>query len=228
MRGDEYDEREITIQLNNMFRGSDMIELTPAEYHEMIADLYFLRFVDVCRHEGTFIRVPVLGRPYCPADEQRAYELKQQTTAYLLARKHYRLHGPSWAPRLPAIDADIERLERDEDNRICLWGHFAASLRSVTWDLKVHPLWDAYASGVLAYEHAPSEIREDRWLRAEYPPKKLAGIDPDLYWRSPKNIAESWAAHAKMEQFARESDVNKDELRRIVEEDRCRLAAISK
>jgi hypothetical protein len=228
MCGDEYDERELMVQLNDRLKDGDMIELTPAEYHEMIADLYFLRFVDVGRHEGTFIRVPVLGRLYCAADEERAFELKQQTKAYLLARKHYRLHGPSWAPRLPAIDADIERLERDEDNRLYLWGRFAASLRSVAWDLEVHPPWDAYASGVMAYEHAPSEIREDRRLRAQYPPKKLAGIDPDLYWRSPKDVAESWAAHAKMEQLARESDVNKDELRRIVEEDRRSLAAISK
>jgi hypothetical protein len=80
----------------------------------------------------------------------------------------------------------------------------------------------------MAYEHAPPEIREDRELRAEYPPKKLAGIDPDLYWRAPKDITESWEHLAKIEQLARESDTNKDELRRIVEEDRCRLAAISK
>jgi hypothetical protein len=222
------DNRELTVQLNDVFKGRDMIELTPAEYYEMIDDLYFLRFVDVYHHEGPFIRVPVLGRPYCPADEQRAYELKQQTTAYLLARKHYRLHGPWWAPRLPAIDAEIEQLKRNEDNRFCLWGHFSESLRSAGWDLKIHPPWDAYISGVMAYEHAPSEIREDHWLRAEYQPKKLAGIDPDLYWRSPKDIAESWEHLAKIEQLARESDTNKDELHRIVEEDRCKLAAISR
>jgi hypothetical protein len=204
------------------------VELTTAEYNEIMDDLYYLRFVDEGRHEGKFVRVPVLGRLYCAGDEERAFELKQQTKAYLFARKYYRLYGPSWAPRLPATDAGIEQLEQDEDVAWNLWGCFAASLRDVAWNLKVHPSFSVYASGVMAYVHTPLMIRGNKQLRAAFLPRPLAGIDMELRWRRPEEIARSWAQHAKMEQLAREQGMPEDELRRIVDEDSYRLAAISR
>jgi hypothetical protein len=45
---------------------------------------------------------------------------------------------------------------------------------------------------MMAYESTPAEIRNDRELLAEFPPKELAGIcDGQMVWRSAETIAMS-------------------------------------
>jgi hypothetical protein len=78
----------------------------------------------------------------------------------------------------------------DDDTRLNLLGLFASSLEVADWDYDGHPRLAAFASGLLAYERTPDEIRNDRALRKEFPACELAGLcDGKLYWRSPATIA---------------------------------------
>jgi hypothetical protein len=53
-----------------------------------------------------------------------------------------------------------------------------------------HPPFAAFASGLLAYKHTPDDLRNDRELQREFPPRRLKGLaDGWLNWRSPETLA---------------------------------------
>src|SRR5262245_23712914 len=83
--------------------------------------------------------VPIIGRLCAVQNEDYIAKLKQLTRAALAARKHFREHGPPWAPHLPLTFAEIERMECDESNRVELVGHYASSLMMLEWDYQTHP-----------------------------------------------------------------------------------------
>jgi hypothetical protein len=79
-------------------------------------------------------------------------------------------------------------MQYDGDHRHRLVGYFGYSL-TPNYDYDGHPRFDAFASGLMAYEHTPLELRCDRELQRDYPPRPLEGLcDEKLYWRSSEQI----------------------------------------
>ena len=130
------------------------------------------------RHRGVFI----------PALDYSG--LLPSVCAALCAKERFRQDAPAWAPELPLRREDCEALENDDGDGLNLVGLFGGSLREASWDYDGHPNLGVFARGLMAYEHTPNEIRNDRSLLKELPPRELAGLcDGELHWRSPAAIA---------------------------------------
>ena len=136
----------------------------------------------------SFLPLPVIGEPHFWAGFEPP-ELRQLVAAALVARERFRETAPIWAPPLPLREDECEVLRDADDPRLNLVGFYGASSRSVNFDYEAHPRFPAFASGLMAYEHAPLELRNDSRLRAEFPPKRLVGLaDGWMVWRSAEQI----------------------------------------
>ena len=130
--------------------------------------------------------VPVIGGLFLP-DSDYAPLLLPVCRA-LCAREQFHQDAPGW-PILPLRWQDCKDLEDDDNPRISLVGYFGESLFGECWDPK-HPPFADFTSGLLAYEHTPDRIRNDRALQCEFPPRPLEGLcDGNLYWRTPASLA---------------------------------------
>jgi hypothetical protein len=135
----------------------------------------------------TLAEIPIIGGLFI-TDLDCSIPLLRVCQA-LVAREKFHREKPPWAPDLPLHERDIEELEQDDNGKLRLVGLFAGSLQGERWDAR-HPSFSPYASGMLAYEHAPLEIRCDQELQQAYPPRQLAGLcDGHLNWRSPETLA---------------------------------------
>jgi hypothetical protein len=115
---------------------------------------------------------------------------KATVCAALIARERFRKDGPAWAQPLPLHEDCFEALQKAERPRGMLLGYFSESLSDVSWDYELHPRFNAFAAGMLAYESTPVELRSDPELRAEFPPRPLEGLcDGKLCWRPAAKIA---------------------------------------
>jgi hypothetical protein len=135
--------------------------------------------------------IPVIGGRYFPSlGDEQVLLLLPRICAALCARKRFRWDAPLWAPVLPLTWEACQELEDDDDPRLNLVGLFGGSLRGTGWDYDGHPPFAAFVAGIMAYEHAPAEIRNDPDLRQEFPARELEGLcDGHLYWRSQEMIA---------------------------------------
>jgi hypothetical protein len=132
--------------------------------------------------------LPIIGNLYIPDLETDHSEFIPMILAALVARERFRREAPGWPP-LPLHENDIELLKGDDRPQIQVVGLFGDSWKYTGWD-KRHPLFCDYASGLLACDYAPDEIRNDRSLQKEFPPLPLAGLcDESLHWRSPEKLA---------------------------------------
>jgi hypothetical protein len=132
------------------------------------------------RRGRIIISTPVFAGPF-PVDE--IPRLVQLARASLAARAWISRHGPPWAHPLPLTD--IERIEMflDERPERHLGALYSISLQARDYGYLGHPLPFDFARGVMACEYAHKYLREDRALRAEFPPKELAGFDQFCRWR---------------------------------------------
>jgi hypothetical protein len=81
-----------------------------------------------------------------------------------------------------------DELANADNARLQVVGLFGSSLRQADWD-KRHPGFNRFCSGLMAYESTPGNIRSDRALLQEFPPRKLKGLcDGLLHWRSDATI----------------------------------------
>jgi hypothetical protein len=112
-------------------------------------------------------------------------ELKRIPRQRLLdARTWFAEHGPPDAPPLPLSYSERENLKCGGIGHIVAW--YARSLAEQGYDVEKHPSFDDYASGVMASEHAPWFIMDDKRLRKRFPPRPLDGLDGSMYWDPPK------------------------------------------
>jgi hypothetical protein len=131
--------------------------------------------------------IPVIGGRFLTWADHSF--LLPRVCAALCARERFRQDAPAWAQPLPLRWEDCKTLEYDDNPRFNLVGLFGISLHG-EWDYERHPSFAAFASGLMAYEHTPDHLRNDRALRQEFPPRRLKGLcDGWLSWRSPERLA---------------------------------------
>ena len=127
----------------------------------------------------------------------------------LLAREWFAINGPADAPPLPLSLVEREDLKgKGLLLHIVAW--YARSLDSREYDIKEHPSFADYASGVLweagrlvcPLNYPPDEERK---LKKRFPPRMLKGMSSGLCWLPPKEHAESMASR-------RRSDPNNSEV----------------
>lgn len=102
------------------------------------------------------------------------------------AREWFAKHGPPDAPPLPLCYNEREKLKRGGLCHIVAW--YARSLEDRDYNLSEHPSFDDYACGVMASEHTPWFITDDKELRKRFPPRHLDGLDNGLYWEPLKRV----------------------------------------
>jgi hypothetical protein len=138
---------------------------------------------------------PVTGGSYIGGDDPVEPQ-KEMARRALLAGLWFADHGPPDGQPLPISGAQIERLKfRDPLSHII--SCFAYSLRALDWDVKQHPPFEDFARGVLASEHAPEFVVEDRALRLRYPPRRLPGLGPYMVWAPPEQHARTMEAYRR-------------------------------
>jgi hypothetical protein len=141
---------------------------------------------------GTYAlaETPVIGDKYIVDQiEFMLPTLLPRIVGALCSRERFRVDVP-WAPPLPLRSEEIELLKDADDHRLNLVGLFADSLEGENWDYQLHPRFNDYASGLMAYRHTPADLRNDRELRQEFPPRRLKGLcDGRLDWRNPERLA---------------------------------------
>src|SRR5262245_60955154 len=158
-------------------------------------------FVNARQIPGTGMsEIPVTGGVFLPWTNYSCLLLR--VCAALTARERFRQDALGW-PVLPLHEREIEEMEESDCPRAKLVGLFAFSLSSQLWNYDLHPRFDTYVSGLMAYKHAPDEIRNNRALQREFPARALPGLcDGVLYWRNAQQIADdretlAWMAAAE-------------------------------
>jgi hypothetical protein len=137
--------------------------------------------------------VPITGGWYIPRllDAQKQV-LLLRIVAALVARERVRADAsvPPWAKPLVVHQDRLEEMIEDDNPQIKLAGYYGSSLRGAAWDYDAHPSFNAFASGIMACEYAPIELRNDPLLLQQFPPRPLEGLcDGQLMWRSATEIA---------------------------------------
>jgi hypothetical protein len=144
---------------------------------------------------------PVIGGGYVPGDDPIEPQMEAACRA-LLAREWFAIHGPPDAQPLPlSYNAREDLKGRGLLRHIVKW--YARSLEGREYDVKEHPSFADYASGVLweaelpvgglvsLPNYPPDELRE---LKKRFPPRMLKGMGPGLCWLPPKLHAEAMAS----------------------------------
>lgn len=150
----------------------------------MLLDINRLTSIDGCA------RVPYIDELYGVNGSHPDYDPLKRAVAALLARQKFALDAPL-EPMLPLSMRECDTMVADPDPSRALVGLFASSLRGLEWDYDMHPCFERYARGLMAFEPAPCTVRCDPKLRERYPPQRLDGLaDDDWCWRTPEKIAE--------------------------------------
>ena len=138
--------------------------------------------------ESWLREVPFIGGLYV-AGLDPDYPLLPPVCAALRAREQFRQDAPSWTYQPLPLRAEVcDELVNADNTRLQVVGLYGYSWRCTDWDRK-HPTFRRFCSGLLAYEHTPDRLRDDRELRREFPPRPLKGLcDGELYWRSDATI----------------------------------------
>ena len=119
---------------------------------------------------------------------------KKAARRVLRVREWFAIDGPADAPPFPVSYDQREALKgRGLLPHIVAW--YARSLECREYDVREHPSFADYASGVLwelelpvggfgdLPNYPPDELRE---LKKRFPPRMLKGMGPGLHWLPPK------------------------------------------
>lgn|SRR5262245_39663658 len=88
----------------------------------------------------------------------------------------FRRQGPAWALPLPLSELERINFFCSSSLPLHLVARYSLSLQGRV-NYYEHPLLYDYARAVMADPRTKEYLREDRELRAEFPPKPLAGLD---------------------------------------------------
>jgi hypothetical protein len=154
-------------------------------YATDVVDYSIARLVDQLfstHRYGENCRNPVTGEGYVHGEDPVEPQ-KMRARRALVAREWFAINGPADAQPLPLWHGEREDLKIGGLPHILAW--YARSLDYLDYDLLAHPLFDKYASGVMASEFAPDFIKNDRTLQKRFPPRRLKWLDNGLIWNPP-------------------------------------------
>ena len=152
---------------------------------------------------GEYCRNPVTGAGYVHGEDPVAPQ-KETARRALFAREWFAVFGPADAQPLP-----LTPFEYEDWRCRGLWGYiialYARSLECRKFDVKQHPRFAAYVSGVLweagrvdgiigILPISPDELPK---LKKRFPPKELVGMGPGFVWLPPKLYAETMPDHRR-------------------------------
>jgi hypothetical protein len=143
----------------------------------------------------------VIGGHYVSGSDP--IEGKRETAVRaLLARDWFADNGPADGLPLPLSHEEREDMKSGRGLLNYIVALYARSLEGRDYDLKEHPAFSDYVSGVLweaervdgeigTLPNYPDELAE---LKKRYPPTMLAGIGPGFCWQPPALHAETMAS----------------------------------
>jgi hypothetical protein len=160
------------------------------------------------KYYGELSTIPIVCGSYVPGQENRGVirSLKKKVRAALLAREWFADNGPPDMQPLPLSYGEREALKGGGAPHILAW--YARSLESRKYDVLEHPLFDDYARGVMASEHAPYFIKKELLLK-RFPPRVLPGLGPGLSWEPPEE-------HARTMESLRRCREREDRIRAVI------------
>jgi hypothetical protein len=135
---------------------------------------------------------PVTGAGYIQGEDPKPQ--KKAARLILLQIEHFAINGPADAqPLRPVLWGKSKELKEERFVLDYIVGRYARSLEG--HDPDEHPSFADYASGLLwQAEHENIGVIEDgdqfEALKKRFPPRELAGMGADFYWRPPKEHAE--------------------------------------
>jgi len=162
------------------------------------------------KHYGQLATSPIVRGSYVPGQENRGgiRSLKKRVRDALYAREWFADNGPPDIQPLPLCYGEREALKGGGGPHILAW--YARSLESRKYDVLEHPLFDDYARGVMASEHAPDFIKKEHLLK-RFPPRPVDGLGPGLYWEPPEEHARTMADYRRSEARAASYRASRDD-----------------
>jgi hypothetical protein len=152
---------------------------------------------------------PVLGGGYVVGVDP-IEEMKEKAVRAILAREWFTANGPPDVAPLPLGYHEREDLKGGHGLLAYILALFARSLDGRNYDVKEHPPFADYVSGVLwEAEHVdgiigglPDYSGQRAELKKRFPPRMLPGIGPGLCWQPPRQHAQAMASYRQSLAFA--------------------------
>ena len=175
-----------------------MTDINLAEYRaRRLVDSLFK--ANAARH-GKPCEWPVIGGGYMSGYDP-IKKMREKAVSALLAREWFARNGPPDAPPLPLGYDERDRLKGGLGLLAYILALFARSLDGRNYNVKEHPPFADYVSGVLweaeqvdrkigGLPNYPDELAK---LKKRYPPAMLAGIGPGFCWLPPELHAKTMA-----------------------------------
>jgi hypothetical protein len=166
------------------------------------------RYGEICKN-------PVTGADYVHGIDPVAPQ-KETARRALFAREWFAIHGPADAQPLPLWCNESKAPERGFVILRYIVRLYERSLSDRNYDLKEHPPFAAYVSGVLWEAERvdgiigtiptddPVELEN---LKKRFPPRELAGMGPGFCWLPPKQYAETMPGYRRS--MARQAERDK-------------------
>ena len=150
----------------------------------------FERYVEMLFTYGQNAFVACLREHPDPADCYM--QLMDLASRALRARAWFAKHAPCRYQPLPLVYYDEqEKIMCSGDFHRHLTVYYADSLQRLNFNYLKHPSFYDYCRGVMAHPDGPIDLRDDKELLGEFPPKPLPGLYDGIHWRPPGRIAQS-------------------------------------
>jgi len=167
----------------------ELTQLCEAEFAQHVDKLFDREVRQVLARGDAIGLTPVLETIFDATDKASIAKAKGEGCRALAACEWHRKCAPRWAEKLPISQTDLNKNWRELSPQQMLLLGFGSSLQFLGWHYNQHPPFPIYAAGVLAYDFAPDELRNDLELIKEFRPRPLAGIDRFLRYNTPAMIA---------------------------------------
>jgi len=157
-----------------------------AEHCARQVDIQLAKLADAHRHGLVAVKTQVYSG-LIPVNEIQT--LARLNRAGLLARTWFERHGPAWAQPLPLCILERIKCFLSDCLPLHFVGIFSLSLEGRDYDYLGHPQLFDHARALMADPRTLEHLREDPMMRAEFPPKPIAGLDDYGRWRPLPNRA---------------------------------------
>jgi hypothetical protein len=148
---------------------------------------------------GELCENPVTGGDYVGGIDPIEVQ-KDAARRSLLAREYHALNAPADAQPLPISNSEWSTFKFGVSLMLYIVALYFRSLEGQNYDVKVHPSFADYVSGVLWEAERvdnewgrPPDYGDDQLanLKKRFPPLRLEGMGPGLTWEPPQEHAET-------------------------------------